>query len=124
MMRSILHVVQPRVIVPAILVLLVAIIASLFFVTRSQSAPGMALAAILERLPVYPQAQDVSIVDRETSNPSLNYRTIARSATDRGADVLSFYRNWFLAEGWQDKTLSISHSSKSFVKEDEYYTFE
>ena len=115
-MRAIL---RPRVIIPAIIALLVALIAGLSFVTRSQSAPGMALVANLEKLPVYPQAQNVSIVEESIFGPSLHYTVAANEAV-----LLSFYADWFAKENWRNKTSCTSCGNKTFTNEHLTYGFE
>ena len=94
----------------ALLLGVVLTFGSVFFAYQAQSVRLLTPQGILEDLPVYSQAQDVRIVDRQSQTPMLNYKVNAKAS-----DVLAFYGNWFSQNGWYDDTPATSHNSVWFA---------
>jgi hypothetical protein len=88
------------------------VIAALLFMSQTGPEKSDLLVANLEKLPVYPQAQSVSIVEESIFGPSLHYTVAANEE-----DLLSFYADWFAKENWRNKTSCTSCGNKTFTSE-------
>jgi hypothetical protein len=95
------------------------VIAALLFMSRTEPGKSDLLVANLEKLPVYPQAQNVSIVEESIFGPSLHYTVAANEEV-----LLSFYADWFAKENWRNKTSCTSCGNKTFTNEHLTYGFE
>ena len=90
----------------ALLICVTLATGSAFLAYQAESVRLQTPQGILEELPVYPQAQNVKIIDRSSLSPILTYKVNAKAG-----DVLAFYGNWFSQRGWRDVTPATSHYS-------------